>query len=453
MDGPLHSLIEATYLSVHSNGTRWHPRLCSLGDLLAVCTSSVHVITMLASSLSDELLDLCASVVACDQQESLCIDTLGGSAKLSLLFLFATFGFCFVGLGTLNDQTRELVLTQRRNANEKLFIYASGFFSVLEIAMSQGSSADMTHRALILQNSLHSLNGERTLALTLTKANSSVARKELTLRCKLKETAFDLKEMVLKFQKMEVERDDLSNSIQGQHLAHERRLALLKSETQMALRNTSEIHVNERKQAEEQYHCERELRIKAEQENEQLARDISSNKSRITELEKQLELECKSRQAFESHLERCKHELSTISNAHQDTTEKLLVSEGKVSELTAISEDAAANLEDTCAKLIKLATLYQSNESEIDKYQAEVRSTVDTHNRQFDAAIQKSKAWRKKYEEANQELKELKAHKADIQRMRKNAPVAYLNQLHNDPKMRDKKQSRRHNTGKENARR
>ena len=92
---------------------------------------------------------------------------------------------------------------------------------------------------MILQNSLHSLKGERTLALTLTKANGSVARKELALGCKLKETAFDSKEMALTFQKMEVERDDVSHSIQGQHLAHERRLALLQSETQMALRNTS----------------------------------------------------------------------------------------------------------------------------------------------------------------------------------------------------------------------
>jgi chromosome segregation ATPase len=335
------------------------------------------------------------------------------------------------------------------------------------MALSQGTSADMTHRALTLHNSLRSLSDERSLALTLTMASSSVTRKELALRGKLEQSVMELKDMALKYQNMEVDRDNLSNSFQDQRLAYERRLEWTRSEAHMSTRNISEIHVNERKQAEQQCYQENELRVKAEQANEQLTRQTSSDKLRINELEKQLEFECKSRQDFESAFESCKHELRTTSeelertsNAHQDLQERLLVSEEKVSALSALNEDATANLEGTCEKLIQLATIYQIKESEMDRYKAEVRSTVDTHNRQFDAAIQKyesakqsSKAWSKKYEEANKELKELKAHKADIQRMRKHAPVAYLNQLHNDPRIREKKQSRRQNTGKENARR
>mmetsp|Transcript_39746 Transcript_39746/g.65082 ORF Transcript_39746/g.65082 Transcript_39746/m.65082 type:complete len:736 (+) Transcript_39746:212-2419(+) len=467
----LRSLVETTYSYVHCNVPnlciRWHPRLCSLGDLLGVCTPSDNMMNIFASSLSDEVLGLFVTAVESDQQNNLCMDmdTLGGSANLSLLFLFASFTNNDPGVS--NDHNGETIQTQQRNVREKLLIRASGFLTVLEVAMAQGTSADMTHRALKLQNSLLSLSDERSLAFTYTKASNSVARKELTLRDKLEKSEMGLKEMASKYQHIEVDRDNLCNSFHDQRLAYERRLEWTRSESRMASRNVSEIHVHERKQAEERYNEEKELRMRTEEANEQLTRERSSDKSRIEELEKLLGQERKSRQDFESALEICKNELCTsseelerTSNACHDLREKLSISEEKVSDLTATNEDAKVNLEDTYAKLIKLATIYQSKESEMDKYKAELRSAVNNANRHADTAIQKyesakqlNKSLSKKLDEASKELKDIKAHRADIQRMRKNAPVAYLNQLHNDPRIKEKKHSRRNHSGKENDRR
>eukprot|EP00585_Thalassiosira_rotula_P005826 CAMPEP_0196161256 /NCGR_PEP_ID=MMETSP0910-20130528/47242_1 /TAXON_ID=49265 /ORGANISM="Thalassiosira rotula, Strain GSO102" /LENGTH=329 /DNA_ID=CAMNT_0041426197 /DNA_START=505 /DNA_END=1491 /DNA_ORIENTATION=- len=329
--------------------------------------------------------------------------------------------------------------------------------------MTQGTSADMTHRALKLQNSLLSLSDERSLARTFAKASNSVSRKEATLRDKLAKSEIELKEMCSKYQNIEAERDELCNSFHDQRFTYERRLEWTRSEAQMTAKSVSQIHVDERKQAEERYSEEKELRIRTEQANEQLTRETTTDKSRIKELEELLSQERKSRQGLESALESCKNELSTTSgelertsNAYADLQEIYSASEEKISHLTATSEDANANLEDTCAKLIKLATIYQSKESEMDKYKAELRSAVNTANRHADTAIQKyeyakqkNQSLSKKFEEMSKELKDIKAHRAGVQRMRKNAPVAYLNQLHNDPRIKEKKQSRRNHAGKE----
>ena len=77
---------------------------------------------------------------------------------------------------------------------------------------------------------------------------------------------------------------------------------------------------------------------------------------------------------------------------------------------------------------------------EMDKYKAELRSAVNTANRHADTAIEKyesanreNKLLNERLKEVTAELSEIKTRKADVQRMRKNAPVAYLNQLHRDP--------------------
>ncbi|KAL7539271.1 hypothetical protein ACHAXR_009146 [Thalassiosira sp. AJA248-18] len=466
IEGVLRSLIEATYSSVHCDVPyfciRWHPRLCALGDLLGICTHSLSVINIFASSLSDEVLNLFLKALECDGKDKVCMDTLSGSANLSLLYLFTSFANYDSAIS--NDQNGAAIRTQQRNVKEKL-IRASNFLTVLEVAMAQGTSADMTHRSLKLQNSLLSLSDERSLALTFTKASNTVARKENYLRDKLTKSELELTDMASKCRQIQLDRDNLSNAYHDMRLTYERRLEWTRSEAQMAARNVSEIHVHERKEAEEQCNEEYELRIKTKRENEKMKREMSSDKSRIKELEALLGQERKSRQDFESALDECKNELSKTSgefdackNELSTTSEKLSISEEKVSDLTATSEDAASNLEDTCAKLIKLATIYQSKESEMDKYKAELRSAVNTANSHADTAIQKyenarqqNKTLKKQLLDVSSELKDIKAHRADVQRMRKNAPVAYLNQLHNDPRIQEKKHSRRNRTGKENS--
>lgn len=101
----------------------------------------------------------------------------------------------------------------------------------------------------------------------------------------------------------------------------------------------------------------------------------------------------------------------------------------------------------------------------MEKYKAESRNVVNTANKHADTAINKYESEKRKNKSlseklgsksrqldvVSQELKEIKTRRADVQRMRKNAPVAYLNQLHNDPRLQEKKHSRRSRMGKENS--
>jgi hypothetical protein len=100
-----------------------------------------------------------------------------------------------------------------------------------------------------------------------------------------------------------------------------------------------------------------------------------------------------------------------------------------------------------------LATVYQRNEVEVEKYKSELRTAMNTANMHADVAIGKyenarkhNKLLSKQLEEVTTELNSTKAHRADVQRMRKNAPVAYLNQLHSG-----NLQGRSNRSGKENA--
>lgn len=466
IEGVLRSLIDSTYTSlanccnISEFRTRSHARICVLSDILNICIQSINASEIFALSLSNEVLNFFADAVQCDQFSN--IDTLGGSAILSLISLFASF--VNNGRAISNDETRESILSKQRNVQEQL-ICGSSFLSVIEVAMAQGQSADMTLRALNLQKSLLSVIDERSLAITFTKASDSVARKETTLRERLTQSEKELHDMVQKYKKIEIERDSYSNSFHDQRLSYERQLEWARSEARTAARNNAQLHIEERRYAEGLYHDERELRMRAEEENEKLASESSSDKARIHELEELLKQERKARQGFEASLDSCKNELSTTleelersNNDCHELQEKLDVAEEQVTYLTESSEDAQNSLEETCSKLVNLATIVQRKEVEWDKYKAELRSAVNTASKQCDTAIQKYDAAKQKnrlltkqmeeltseLREVKGELKDVKARRADQARLRKNQPTNYINQLHKDPKKGRRK-------GKENS--
>ena len=473
IEGVLSSLIDSTQTSTHGNisdfNSRSHPRMCLLGDLLGVCIYSMCASEVFAFSLSNEVLNLFADAVQCD--EHITIDTLGGSACMSLLYLFASFvnNDMAATMANNNDGSRSSVQSQQTIAKDKL-LGSSTFLSIFEVAMAQGKSADMTWRAQNLQKSLFNVIDERSLAITFTKASDLVERKESTIRNKLAQSERDLQDLSRKYKHIEIERDTLSNSFHDQRLSYERQLELTKSEARMAARNTSQIHVDERRYAEEMYHEEREMRMKAEQESERLKREHSGDKARIIELEELLKQEREARQGFKSSLDSCKNDLSTTvkelerkSDDCHDLQEKLSTAEEQVADLSAINEDVEANLEEVCSKLVNLATIFQSKEAEFDKYKAELRRAVNTANKDADLATSKYtnvkqanrsltaelKEVNIELKEVKAELKEVKAHRADVQRLRKNQPTNYINAMHKDPKTKKKQVARR--KGKENS--
>jgi len=353
--------------------------------------------------------------------------------------------------------------------------------------MVQGSSVDMTHRSIKLQRNIDSLFGDaRPLAFNLTFASGSLYDHKKFLQDKIKQNKYEFESLVSKYERVEIERDNLVRALNEQRLASHRQLEWLKTEAQLTSRNSSQIHIIERKRAEDRakkselkHRAESEARISAEhvsqqlvEECEQLRRETSSDKSRIQELEKLLEEERKSRQQAIISLDKCKMDLANASDELERTTftsnelqSKLNFSEERTKELNASNQVLEANLEDICSKLIKLSFIYQSKEESTTKVKNELRSALIAANKHADTAIakyetakQENKTLRKKLDQTSQELQQVKAHRAEVQRQRKHAPISYINQLHKEPSLKDKRQQKRfegaervRRSGKENS--
>eukprot|EP01082_Thalassiosira_pseudonana_P001859 g526.t1 g526 contig10:219567-224867(-) len=474
MDCSLNSLIDASYSFVDygrcvpTSDGRWLPRICSLSDLLGVCLPSESLQEILVSTLSlpfreSSVMDVFAHTLERNSGGS----SLCGSVTLSLLFLFGRFALSDT-FPLDNEADQEQLLDQLRVVREKLATvlgYQGIGLKTLEKGMTQGISSDMTYRALKLQNcfSMSSLFSERTLALSFTRTSSFMRRREEILYAKIEQSDLKLGDMSSKCERLESECENLVSSLHDQRLSYERKLGWARSEEEMASRSNAEIHVQERRRAEERasqyeisYRTEMGLRLSLEEKNrriadesKQLKQQLVHGHSRMEELEKLLEQERRSSQDYASALESSKNELSAMtekldstSNAVHDLQSKLSHSEHSVSELSATNEDMRVNLEDMCDKLIKLSCIYQNKESEMNRYKDELRKAVVVANKNADTAISEyesakatAKSLRKELDETISELNELKAHKAEVQRQRKNAPITYINQLRNDPRV------------------
>jgi len=477
-------------------------RTCSLCDLLGMCLQSATPIRILATAFcsqhfDDSILDvfLRASIFG-SHQHAFDISTLNGSAHLSLLFLLTTFS-TNASAYDISEHEEESFRRQQSIINQHITNLVGRHcsnvdgsvvsFSSLQAAMVQGSSVDMTHRSIKLQRNIDSLFGDaRPLAFNLTFASGSLYDHKKFLQDKIKQNKYEFESLVSKYERVEIERDNLVRALNEQRLASHRQLEWLKTEAQLTSRNSSQIHIIERKRAEDRakkselkHRAESEARISAEhvsqqlvEECEQLRRETSSDKSRIQELEKLLEEERKSRQQAIISLDKCKMDLANASDELERTTftsnelqSKLNFSEERTKELNASNQVLEANLEDICSKLIKLSFIYQSKEESTTKVKNELRSALIAANKHADTAIakyetakQENKTLRKKLDQTSQELQQVKAHRAEVQRQRKHAPISYINQLHKEPSLKDKRQQKRfegaervRRSGKENS--
>lgn len=381
---------------------------------------------------------------------------LSGAVTLTLVNLLVSFANSRRGSTLIDDS----ILDQQNRVKEGLRTVLVSVMAQLESAMAQGTSVDITHRALKLQSGLISLSDERFVALCFTNANSAAVTRERMLSDRLTQYKEELSEMKKRIQNTLQRFDNLNSAYHEQRLAYERQIEWTRSDSRISAKYESEILAEERIQAEEQCKKESEARHLAEEKLEQLSRDSNNDKSRIKDLEELLTRERKSRKKIENELDICTKELSKssiklerISSDNRDLENNLIISEDKVSELSAIRKEVETDLEEAYSKLIKLATVFQRNEDDSEKYKAELRSAMNTANKHADTAIAKyehakkqNKLMSKQLEEATSELNSIKAHRADVQRMKKNAPVAYLNQMHNG-----KSQGRSNNSGKENS--
>jgi hypothetical protein len=273
----------------------------------------------------------------------------------------------------------------------------------------------------------------------------------------------EIAELRAQSKRNDLEREKLSNAINEQTTFYEKKLELVRFEAQSIAKSSAEIHIYERRRAEHHslknerlYYEEKELRISAEQQNRKLVEDstrlrqeLSSSKGDITELQQLLEKERMENQEYSVALEASRRELKSTSEELEknacttsDLQTKLSNCEKAVLDLTSVNNDLEVTLEETCEKLINLASIYQTKEAEMDKYKAELRSAVNAANKNAETAISKyessrneAKSLRKELEITRADLKEFQAHRAEVQRLRKNAPTSYINQLRNDPRV------------------
>ena len=340
----------------------------------------------------------------------------------------------------------------------------------------QGSSIDLMHRALKLQNLMFSLHSdERYMARSLTRLTSSVRRREEETRTKLARSEQELMQLSSRYKQMVIDRDSLTNSLHDQRSSYERKLDLMRTEVQMKAKTISKVHAQERKLADERTsHFKRDLQIEHESRraaehdnerisklNEQLKRELSCDKSRIHELEELLAEERKSQLFVKSELEKRTSELSLASEELQQTVAaaeemqlKLAAAEESVSLLTAIRKDSEEKLEDTCEKLIKLAHIYETKASDMKKKEKQFHIAYKKASQEADTAYKRYMEERRRNEALATELDDVKSNKAQQHRMKRNAPVAYLNSMHNqsnsESRMKEKPHGRSRR-GKENS--
>lgn len=455
---------------------RWHPRLCLLSDMLDKCSSSINYYRCIKVSLDADaagVIDSFVQFLAPGRSKGHdYIDALTNSVDVCLLTLFTRFAV--KNMQFQNDEARISFSTLQQGVTDKLL--GPNAIVKMETSIMQGSSIDLMHRALKLQNLMFSLHSdERYMARSLTRSTSLVRRREEETRTKLARSEQELMQLSSKYKQMVIDRDSLTNALHDQRSSYERKLDLMRTEVQMKAKTTSKVHVQERKLADERaLHCKRDLLIEQESRraaehdneriskvNEQLKRELSCDKSRIQELEELLAEERKSHLLVKSELEKRTSELSLASEELQQTVAtakemqlKLAASEESVSLLTAIRKESEEKLEDTCEKLIKLAHIYQTKESDMKKKEKQFHIAYKKASQEADTAYKRYKEEARRNEALETELEEVKSNKAQRHRMKMNAPVSYLNSMHNqgnsDNRLKEKPHGRSRR-GKENS--
>lgn len=458
---------------------RWLPRLCSLSDMLDKCSYSINFYRCIQLSFDaddTDVLDLFVQFIDTDRTKGhLLIDALMDSTIMSLLTLFARFALKSIPFQ--NDDDRDSFSALQKTMADTLLGFKT--FSYVEAAMLQGSSVDAVHRAvkfLYLMLSLH--RNERHMASSFTKLTSSIKRKENESREKLVRSENDLMQITSRYKQMETDYDILTNSLHEQRTLYERKLDLVRADVQMKISTASHVHSQERKLAEArslQYKrnllAEQESRKSIEHDieriseaNERLKSELYRDKLRIQELEEMLDNERKSKKLSEFELEKRTNELALASEemhklsiASQEMQSKLAATEESVSHLTAIREDSEAKLEETCEKLIQLSVIFQSTEVDMTNNNAQLRIAHKKANQEAGTAYKlfkeekkRSEALMKELDDIKIELDAVKTNKAQMQRMRTHAPVSYLNQMHDDNRLKQKTR-RRSQRGKENS--
>lgn len=462
VDSVFHSLVGTIYS--YNASSRSLPKICLISDVLTACLPSIDLQQVLSSNLSSEfkskpVISVFVSMIEVDRDRFNAADTLFTSAFLSIIYLLGQVISC-----SQIDHDVNLLATM-----ESVGLLA------IESAMAQGVSADLTHRAMKHQKYL-AVN-EKILARAFARTRSSVGREENLLRTRIKDAEREISELREQAKAKELERAKLRKALNDQTLVYEKRLELVRFESQCVAKKSAEIHIQERQRAEQYalknerlYRNEKERRRQTEdrcksivEESEKLKNEFSKIKDTTSKLEQALEFEKKEKENHATALETSKRELHSASdelkksnNIRSDLETKLSHSEKTARDLTAANKDLENTVEEICEKLVNLATIYQRKEAEMDKYKAELRTAVNAANKNAEMAISKyeaqrkeTKSLKKELESSISELNELKAHKADVQRLRKNAPTSYINQLRNDPRI--QAQPRKSRSGKENS--
>lgn len=484
MDDALYTITEILSSAIEAEDNlpglecnRWLPSLCAFSDMLDSGSQSINfyrcIQVLCDTDDSSDVIDLFARLLNPDR-ENIQNDTLMASTSMSLLVLFVRF--VSMNIPFQNDENRLSFSALQNKMTDKLL--GPNVFTIVEASRLQGSSVDVMHRALKLQNLMLSFHGdERHMAHSFTRLTSLAKRREDETRVKLSKAEQELMLISSRYRQMKMDCDSLADSFHEQRALYERKIDLARAEVQMKVRNASRVHAQERKLADERaLQCkghllaEQESRASIERENERILKaneklksEMSRDKLRVQELEEMLSEERKLKQQSESELEKRTSELSLASEelqlmsvSAQELQSRLATTKESVSHLTAVCEDSELKLEDTCEKLIKLAHIHQSKEAGMKKRYAQVYSDLkkatrdaETANKQFQKEKHRSDSLTRELDAVKKELDEVKTNKAQMQRMRTQNPVSYINQMHGDNRM--KKPNRRSRRGKENS--
>ena len=450
------------------------PRVCLLSDMMNACASSINFYRCVKLSLDEDdadVISLFVHFLSPDRSKD-CFDTLVNSTNISLLTLFARFAVKTIQFQ--NDDARTSFLALQQSVSNKLL--CSSAIASVDTSMTQGSSIDLMQRALkflTLMMALHS--DERQMARSLIKLTSSMRRKEEETRTNLVRSEKELRQISFKCKQIEVDYKHLTNALLDQRSSYERKLDLVRAEGELKTRMNANVHARERKLAEEQslqhkrdLQVEQGSRISTQRDNERISKvneelknEMSRDKLRIKELEEALIEEQTELEKRNCDLSLTTEELKQMKTALQEMQMKLAAAEDSISSLTATYEESEAKIDDTCNTLVKLAAIYQRKEADAIKKEKQFYGAFEKVSVEAEAAkkrcvkeMRRNESLKKELDEVRIELDEVKSNKAQQHRMKMNAPVTYLNSMHNqgnsDSRLKQKSNENRRR-GKENT--
>ena len=434
---------------------RFEPRLCSTLDGMQHLSKSNVLICTLRASIGNDT-DHSAENVA-----SLLIPRHESSNRSGILRAISLSGATILGQGIQRDPNGlvDQTASEMRRVLRRSLTSEAGVLDTIGESLSDGSSCDLTSRALGLQQIIGEEFGMSSAAsvysfCSRTKSNA-IRSKENAL-----EASRHLGQMTEKVQSLKSTQLALQQNIDNLRASHSQAIARTKAAAEANAMDTHDLLAEEKARAEELAQKCQNRTVQAEEKcREANAREESARTSleeakaslselsqRFETLEIQLQDEVEGKAAAKEELHELRKDLQAMENDLDEKADDLADVEkerNSVRQSLHLAQDANSELreemENAYGRLVSLAQIFQVKEEDLEKANSNHRDANRRAHREADELAKKRAVAEERASAFENENKELKKKLARAMKelekeksVKAKGPVGYFNKLHNE---------------------